>query len=49
LFEYQVDTEDDPWNDWFLPQVPMILTLTSIVAVVIVAIVVVVVVRKKRT
>jgi hypothetical protein len=49
LLEYQVDTEDDPWNDWFLPQVPIILTLTSIVAVVIVAIVVVVVVRKKRT
>jgi hypothetical protein len=48
LVEYTVDIENDPWNTWFLPQVPFILTLTTIAAVVIVVVVAVVVIRRRK-
>jgi hypothetical protein len=47
LLEYTVDPENDPWNGWFMPQVPQLLRLT-IVAVGAIAVVAVVAIFIKR-
>ncbi|MCF2138362.1 MAG: hypothetical protein K9W43_14110 [Candidatus Thorarchaeota archaeon] len=49
LVEYSVDTENDPWDTWLLPKVPMILTVTVIAISALVAIIIVVkIVRTRR-
>ncbi|MFW9918119.1 MAG: hypothetical protein ACFFED_00810 [Candidatus Thorarchaeota archaeon] len=49
LVEYTVDPENDPWNSWFLPQVPTVLLVTTIAVVAIIAVVALRVIMKKRT
>ena len=48
LLEYTVDPENDPWNGWFMPQVPQILRLTIIAVGAVVVIAVLAVFLKRR-
>lgn len=49
LVEYTVDTENDPWNSWFLPRVPSILMITTIAAIAVISVVIVMLIRRKRS
>jgi hypothetical protein len=48
LEAYSVDPANDPWDSWFLPQVPTVLLITTVVAVVVVALVVIRFLLKRR-
>jgi hypothetical protein len=48
LTSYMVDPANDPWNSWFLPQLPGVLMITTIAVIAVVAIVIIVVIRRKR-
>ncbi len=48
LLEYQIDTENDPWNGWLLPQVPTILTYTTIAIAAVVVLIAILIVRRRR-
>ncbi len=47
--EYTVDLDNDPWDDWFLPQVPTMLLYTTISVIVVVGLIIGFKLMRKRT
>ncbi|MBD3408101.1 MAG: hypothetical protein GF411_18415 [Candidatus Lokiarchaeota archaeon] len=48
LVDYGVDLENDPWDAWFVPQLPTVLLITTIAIVAVVSVGVIFLVRKRN-
>ncbi|MBN2229298.1 MAG: hypothetical protein JW779_06855 [Candidatus Thorarchaeota archaeon] len=48
LVDYGVDLENDPWDSWFMPSVPSIMMIATVVGALLIAVIAIVVVIHKR-
>jgi hypothetical protein len=48
LIDYTIEADNDPWNDWLLPQVPTLVLITTIAIAIVAILIITVVIKKKR-